>query len=48
MIFMHWAGGIAVPLVVPTAWVTGLRDAALVRVYNRVLNPGINLGIRTV
>lgn len=32
MIFVYWAGGIAAPLVVAVAWITVLRDAALVRV----------------
>ena len=45
MSFVYWAGGIVVLLLVPAAWITVLRDAALVRVYNIMLNPGINLGI---
>lgn len=48
MTFVYWARGIVVLLLVPAAWITVLRDAALVRVYNIMLNPGINLGIRMV
>lgn len=42
MTFVYWARGIVVLLLVPAAWITVLRDAALVRVYNIMLNPGIN------
>ena len=48
MTFVYWAGDIAALLVVPAACVTVLRDAALVQVYNSVLNPGTNLGFRTM
>lgn len=48
MTFVYWARGIVVLLLVPAAWITVLRDAALVRVYNIMLNPGINLGTRIV
>lgn len=47
MTFVYWTGGISVLLGVP-AWITVLRDAALLWVYNSVLNPGINLSIRTM
>lgn len=47
MTFVYWTRGISVLLGVP-AWITVLRDAALLWVYNSVLNPGINLGIRTM
>lgn len=48
MTLVYWARGIVVLLLVPAAWITVLRDAALVWVYNIMLNPGINLGIRIV
>ena len=48
MTFVYWAGGIAVLLVVPAAWITVLRDAALVWVCKSILNTDINLSIRTL